>query len=187
MAWQGAQWLLNVALSANPIGLIVILIGALVAGIATAIAYMDELRESFEEMLDISPMRWLMKEAGIIPEGATDADIDQAMKGREREYGAKFRRRQELGRNDFLSRLQDNLGLPGAVDLEAPVGMSPEDASARNPATYLGQINAGIAAAALQPTSRKAPDQHIHVYLDGEQIHQSVVRHEEALANRAGD
>lgn len=36
MAWTGVQWLLNAALNANPIGLIVIAIAALVAGIVLA-------------------------------------------------------------------------------------------------------------------------------------------------------
>jgi hypothetical protein len=186
MAWQAAQWLLNIALDANPIGILILLIGLLVAGIVAAIAYIDELRESFEEMLDIQPMRWLMKSLGYIPEGATDADIDEAMSGRKREYDAKKQRRKELGRDDFMSRLQDNLGLPGAVDLDAPAGMSPEEASSRNPAGSIGQINAGLAQAMMRPAPEKSRDQHIHVYLDGQQIHSAVVRHEDALANRSG-
>jgi hypothetical protein len=137
-------------------------------------------------MLDISPVRYLLKKTGIIPEGATDADIDDAFKSRTKEYEAKRQRRQALGRDDFFSRIQDNLGLPGAVDLEAPPGLSPDEASARNPAGSFGQLNASLVAAASRPVA-KQPDQHIHVYLDGQQIHSSVVRHEDSLANRAGD
>ncbi|MGW5877798.1 phage tail tape measure protein [Nocardiopsis terrae] len=36
LAWTGAQWLLNVALNANPIGLVVLAIAALVAGVVWA-------------------------------------------------------------------------------------------------------------------------------------------------------
>jgi len=103
-----AQWGLNIAMAANPIGAIVVAVSALVAALAVAIAYMDELRESFEDMIDVKPMRWLMKKAGIIPAGATDRDIDDAMSSREKEGNRRFRERQESGRNDFLSRLKDN-------------------------------------------------------------------------------
>lgn len=47
-AWTAAQWLLNAALSANPIGLVVIAIAALVAGIV--IAYNKS--EKFREIVD---------------------------------------------------------------------------------------------------------------------------------------
>ncbi|MDR0873361.1 MAG: phage tail tape measure protein [Prevotellaceae bacterium] len=40
--WTGAQWLLNIALNANPIGLIVIGIAALVAIVAVVIKYYDK-------------------------------------------------------------------------------------------------------------------------------------------------
>jgi hypothetical protein len=187
LAWQAAQWAINLALSANPIGIVILLVGLLVAGVAAAIAYIDELRESFEDMLDVAPMRWLMKAVGVIPEGATDADIDDAMGGRGREHADKRRRRQELGRDDFVSRLVDNLGLPGAVDLHAPPGITAQESSSRSPAGYLGQLNASLAAAAAGAKRHASPDQHINVYLDGQQIHGTVVRHEESLANRAGD
>lgn len=36
LAWSGVQWVLNAALSANPIGLVVVAIGALIAGIVLA-------------------------------------------------------------------------------------------------------------------------------------------------------
>lgn len=41
-AWTGAQWLLNAALTANPIGLVIAAIVALVALVSTAIAYYDD-------------------------------------------------------------------------------------------------------------------------------------------------
>lgn len=48
VAWTAAQWLLNVALSANPIGIIIIAIAALVAGIV--IAYRNS--ETFRKIVD---------------------------------------------------------------------------------------------------------------------------------------
>jgi TP901 family phage tail tape measure protein len=40
--WTGAQWLLNAALNANPIGLVIIAVAALIAIIATVINYYDQ-------------------------------------------------------------------------------------------------------------------------------------------------
>jgi hypothetical protein len=65
--------------------------------------------------------------------------------------------------------------------------MSPEEASSRNPASSLGQLNAGLAASAMRAQPNKPADQNINVFLDGQLIHQAVVRHEESLANRRGD
>jgi hypothetical protein len=45
MAWTGVQWLLNAALSANPIGLVVAAIAALVAGVVWAWNNIDGFRE----------------------------------------------------------------------------------------------------------------------------------------------
>ncbi|MEU1526352.1 phage tail tape measure protein [Nocardia rhamnosiphila] len=44
MAWSGVQWLLNAALSANPIGLLVVGIGALIAGIVLAWQHSETFR-----------------------------------------------------------------------------------------------------------------------------------------------
>jgi hypothetical protein len=43
LAWQGAQWLLNIAMDANPIGLIVIAIAAAIVGIILLIKHYDDL------------------------------------------------------------------------------------------------------------------------------------------------
>ena len=45
VAWTGVQWLLNAALSANPIGIVVLAIGALVAAIVIAWKRSDKFRE----------------------------------------------------------------------------------------------------------------------------------------------
>ena len=45
LAWEGAQWLLNAAMDANPIGLVVVAIGALVAGIIYAYTHFETFRK----------------------------------------------------------------------------------------------------------------------------------------------
>lgn len=44
MAWQGAQWLLNAALTANPIGLVIAAIAALAAGVIYAYQHFEPFR-----------------------------------------------------------------------------------------------------------------------------------------------
>ena len=44
--WTGIQWLLNAAMAANPIVLIILAIGALIAGIIALIAYWDDVVEA---------------------------------------------------------------------------------------------------------------------------------------------
>ncbi|MBF6399787.1 phage tail tape measure protein [Nocardia cyriacigeorgica] len=48
MAWSAVQWVLNAALSANPIGLVVVAIGALVAGIVLAYKNSETFRNIVE-------------------------------------------------------------------------------------------------------------------------------------------
>lgn len=46
-AWAAAQWLLNIAMDANPIGLVILAIGALIAIVATIITYWDPIAAFF--------------------------------------------------------------------------------------------------------------------------------------------
>jgi phage-related protein len=46
-AWTAAQWLLNIAMDANPIGLIIIAIGLLIAIVATIITYWTPIKDFF--------------------------------------------------------------------------------------------------------------------------------------------
>ena len=48
--WTGAQWLLNAALTANPIGLVIVGIALLIAAVAAAIIYWDEWTAKIREM-----------------------------------------------------------------------------------------------------------------------------------------
>lgn len=43
LAWTAAQWLLNAALTANPIGIVIVLIGALIGAVVLAIKYWDQI------------------------------------------------------------------------------------------------------------------------------------------------
>ncbi len=59
------QWLLNLAMNANPIGLIIIGITALIAGIILAVKYIDVIIESFKDwrkylLLLLGPIGWLI-------------------------------------------------------------------------------------------------------------------------------
>ena len=60
-----SQWLLNIAMNANPIGLIILGIVALTAGIIIAIKYIDIIIESFKDwrkylLLLLGPIGWLI-------------------------------------------------------------------------------------------------------------------------------
>jgi phage-related protein len=50
--WTAVQWLLNVALTANPIGIVVVAIGALVAGAILAYQHLKPVREVFSAIGD---------------------------------------------------------------------------------------------------------------------------------------
>lgn len=49
-AWAAAQWLLNVAMDANPIGLVILAIGALIAIVATIITYWEPIKTFFVDL-----------------------------------------------------------------------------------------------------------------------------------------
>ncbi|MET9286505.1 phage tail tape measure protein [Nocardia beijingensis] len=52
MAWSAVQWLLNAALTANPIGIVVVAIGALVAGVVLAYQKSETFRDIVKGALD---------------------------------------------------------------------------------------------------------------------------------------
>jgi tape measure domain-containing protein len=59
--WTIAQWLLNVALTANPIGLIVVGIAAAIAGITALVFWIKKARESGESWWDIlKQISWVL-------------------------------------------------------------------------------------------------------------------------------
>jgi hypothetical protein len=56
LAWQGAIWLVNAAMMANPAGLIIAGIVALVATVVLVIAYWDELKAA---LMDSAAFQWI--------------------------------------------------------------------------------------------------------------------------------
>lgn len=59
LAWQGVIWLVNAALSANPVGLIVIGIAALIALVVAAVAYWDEWTTA---LMNTAAFQWISEQ-----------------------------------------------------------------------------------------------------------------------------
>ena len=72
-AWTGAQWLLNIAMTANPIGLIIAGIAALIAGIALLIVYWDNVTSAINRAWQA--IRRLANILPFVNLGDTDASI----------------------------------------------------------------------------------------------------------------
>lgn len=58
LTWQGVIWLVNLALNANPIGLVVLGIVALIAAIAAVVVYWDKLKEAGKAAADFLSQAW---------------------------------------------------------------------------------------------------------------------------------
>lgn len=56
--WTGAQWLLNAAMSANPIGLIIVAIGALVAGIVWLVSSIEGWGAAWDHTVNAAKLGW---------------------------------------------------------------------------------------------------------------------------------
>jgi hypothetical protein len=78
VVWTAAQWALNVALTANPIGLVIAAIAALIAVIVTAYKRSDEFRDIVNKVASV--LKGALKGAIDIAEGAFDA-LTGAIKG----------------------------------------------------------------------------------------------------------
>ncbi|MCL8302185.1 phage tail tape measure protein [Pseudomonas mosselii] len=65
LAWQGVIWLVNAALSANPIGLIVIGIAALIALVTLAVVYWDEWTAA---LMDTAAFQWVSAQLQALSE-----------------------------------------------------------------------------------------------------------------------
>jgi len=57
--WQGAQWALNLAMNANPLGLMIVAIAAIIAGVAALIYYWDD----FTKM--VADTAWIQAIVGV--------------------------------------------------------------------------------------------------------------------------
>lgn len=67
LAWAGAQWLLNAALDANPIGVIILAIAALVAAVVFAYNHVDWFRKGVDVSLALvrAAFSWLVNAAQV--------------------------------------------------------------------------------------------------------------------------
>jgi len=143
-----AQLFLTGAFSATGLAIM-----GVVTAVVLAIGYIDELRESMESMFEGNEtMFWMLKKAGVVPENVTFEQYKAGMdESRDREYGikGKFGARQEAGRNDLMSRLQDNLGIN--LGLKVSGDKSKEDPTVKKilegkgisvkPTTNIGSVN----------------------------------------------
>lgn len=57
--WQGAQWALNLAMNANPLGLMIVAVAAIIAGVAALIYYWDD----FTKM--VADTAWIQAIVGV--------------------------------------------------------------------------------------------------------------------------
>jgi hypothetical protein len=82
MAWQGAQWLLNAALTANPIGLVIVAVALLVAGLVIAYNKSETFRNivnaAFQGVLSVvkAVVAWIVDNLG--PAFSKAADVAAA-------------------------------------------------------------------------------------------------------------
>lgn len=185
-AFSIAVGIFNAVLALNPLVWIVGAIALFVAGVAAGIAYIDEFRERVEELFDIKPMRWLMKVIGVIPEGATDADIDAGMSSREKQGNQDRQRRAEVGRDGFFDRISDNATgvdynndqdyahaqITDSVPHWTPGAGSTPESNAMTREDIMNAIVEGMEKA------------HVTAFVDPENLHRSVTSQEARSAER---
>ena len=63
LVWQGAIWLVNAALAANPVGLVVLGVLALVAVVVAAIAYWDQWTTA---LMNTAAFKWVLEQLGAL-------------------------------------------------------------------------------------------------------------------------
>ena len=63
LIWQGAIWLVNAALAANPVGLVVIGVLALVAAVVAAVAYWDQWTTA---LMNTAAFKWVLEQLGAL-------------------------------------------------------------------------------------------------------------------------
>tara|TARA_R110002051_G_scaffold240168_1_gene300754 strand:+ start:46 stop:2163 length:2118 start_codon:yes stop_codon:yes gene_type:complete len=89
-----SQWLLNVAMNANPIGLIVLGIAALIAGIVLAVKHIDTIIESFKEwrkylLLLLGPIGWIILAINLMQE--TEETLEESRARRRKEESKRHK------------------------------------------------------------------------------------------------
>lgn len=81
-----AQWAWNVAMDANPIALISAAVVGLGAAILLVVSYWDDMMDRIGELANNRVAIWMMKSAGVIPQNASDQDIQDSLNGGQRNH-----------------------------------------------------------------------------------------------------
>jgi len=167
-----AQWAFNAALSMNPIGLVVIAVGALVAGLVILYNKVDWVRDMLNQFFKplekvMDGIGWLAEKLGIVSKEMDDnftPSVDEA--------------RKQAG--DMYASVRDaNTGLDELDTLSADAAESQEDLAKSVNAVYdeVKQVNPQL----------EAMFRHLDVQDDMERLRDSFDRYNEVLSDSEAD
>ena len=167
-----AQWAFNVALSANPIGLVVIAVAALVAGLVILYNKVDWVRDMFKQFLKplekvMDGIGWLADKLGLVSKEMDDnftPSVDEA--------------RKQAG--DMYASVRDaNTGLEELDTISADAAESQEDLAQSVNAVYeeVKKINPEL----------EAMFRHLDTQDDMERLRDSFDRYNEVLGDSTAD
>jgi len=167
-----AQWAFNVALSANPIGLVVIAVAALVAGLVILYNKVDWVRDMFKQFLKplekvMDGIGWLADKLGLVSKEMDDnftPSVDEA--------------RKQAG--DMYASVRDaNTGLEELDSVSADAAESQEDLAQSVNAVYeeVKKINPEL----------EAMFRHLDTQDDMERLRDSFDRYNEVLGDSTAD
>jgi len=167
-----AQWAFNVALSANPIGLVVIAVAALVAGLVILYNKVDWVRDMFKQFLKplekvMDGIGWLADKLGLVSKEMDDnftPSVDEA--------------RKQAG--DMYASVRDaNTGLQELDTVSADAAESQEDLAQSVNAVYeeVKKINPEL----------EAMFRHLDTQDDMERLRDSFDRYNEVLGDSTAD
>jgi uncharacterized protein YoxC len=167
-----AQWAFNVALSANPIGLVVIAVAALVAGLVILYNKVDWVRDMFKQFLKplekvMDGIGWLADKLGLVSKEMDDnftPSVDEA--------------RKQAG--DMYASVRDaNTGLEELDTISADAAESQEDLAQSVNAVYeeVKKINPEL----------EAMFRHLDTQDDMERLRESFDRYNEVLGDSTAD
>jgi hypothetical protein len=184
-AWTATQWLLNAAMTANPIGIIIVAVGLLIAGVVYLIAKLDDLRDMWTALVNDPALAKLASALGVENAGNNKAAATQAyVRMIKRET-----RREETGHTGIMSQAADTITGTDLADDKDYEGV-------KRGVGFVPQLMAGGGAPSQEMMEQltrlmreQQPDlvSHNHIYLDSEQIHESVTRTERDKAERRGE
>jgi phage-related protein len=143
-AWAGAQWLLNAALDANPIGIVVIAVAALVAGIILAYKKSDTFREIVQKAFGV-----VKTAATALKDGAVAAfDAIKSAIGKVIDFAGDLKSKITSGFTnvvDFISSVPGKISALGGKFKDAGSSiMSKIIDGIKSAAGFIGNIASGI-------------------------------------------